>query len=344
MSPAITAAVANRSSHPLPTARARRRYALVIAVLLVLAVAFAIGLLVWDNPMPYGSDGFWRIARRRVVAVVVMAIVAACQGVATVCFQTVAANRIITPSIMGFESLYVAIQTSAVYLFGVVGLVSLQGVRQFVVQIVAMVALAVVLFGWLFSGRRHNDVQTMLLIGIVVGGGLRSIATFMQRLLTPSEFDILAARMFGNVSNADESYLPVAIPLVAVSAVALWSRSQRLNVLALGRDTSIRLGIDHRSEVMRVLFLVSVLMAVSTALVGPMTFFGFLAATIAYQLADTYDHRRVLPVALLAGFVFMSGAYFVLRHVFYAQGVVSIIIEAVGGACFLIVLLRRGHL
>lgn len=333
-----------RHSRPLPTARARRRYVLLVVALAVLCVVFAVGLLVWDNPVPYGTPGFWRIARRRAVSLVVMAVVAVSQAFATVSFQTAAHNRIITPSIMGFESLYVAIQTASVYFFGVVGLAALQGRTQFVFQVVVLVAMAFILYGTLLSGRFGADVQTMLLIGIVIGGGLRALATFMQRLLTPSEFDILSARMFGNVSNADESYLIIAVPLMIVTATALWLRAPRLNVLALGRDTSIRLGLEHRRELRVVLFLVSVLMAVSTALVGPMTFFGFLIATLAYQAADTYDHRLIFPVAALGGFAFLTGAYFVLRHIFYAQGVVSILIEMVGGSVFLIVLLRRGKL
>lgn len=334
----------DRHSRSLPTSRARRRYVVLVAALVVVCVVFAVGLLVWDNPVPYGTPGFWRIARRRAVSLVVMGVVAVAQAFATVSFQTATHNRIITPSIMGFESLYVAIQTGAVYFFGVVGLSSLQGRQQFVFQIVALVALAFALYGTLLSGRFGGDVQTILLIGIVIGGGLRALATFMQRLLTPSEFDILSARMFGNVSNADESYLVIAIPLVAVAVAALWWRARHLDVLALGRDTSIRLGLNHRRDLMTVLFLVSVLMAVSTALVGPMTFFGFLIATLAYQATDTYDHRLVFPVAALGGFAFLTGAYFVLRHIFYAQGVVSILIEMIGGTAFLVVLLRKGKL
>ena len=92
------------------------------------------------------------------------------------------------------------------------------------------------------------------------------------------------------------------------------------------------------------LLLVSVLMAVSTALVGPMTFLGFLVATLAYQFADTYDHKRIFPIAVLIGYVVLAGSYFIMRHVFYAQGVVSIIIELIGGSVFLIVILRKGRL
>ncbi|WP_292788148.1 MULTISPECIES: iron chelate uptake ABC transporter family permease subunit [unclassified Microbacterium] len=332
-----------RSAGAFTTPRARRRYIVVLVVLGVITLGSAFGLLAWDNPLPIGTPGFWRIAQHRATAVVVMALVAVAQAVATVSFQTVTNNRIITPSIMGFESLYRVVQTTTVYLFGVAGLVAIQGVGQFALQVLIMVGLAVVLYGWLLSGR-YGNLQIMLLVGIVIGGGLGAIATFMQRLLTPSEFDVLAARLFGNVSNADPSYLPLAIPLVIAASTLLWLRSRRLNVLALGPDAARSLGLDHRREQFLVLTLVAVLMATSTALVGPMTFLGFLVATLAYQFADTHDHRLIFPVAVLTAFSILAGAYFVMKNVFYAQGMVSILIEIVGGTVFLIVILRKGRL
>ncbi|WP_285115452.1 iron chelate uptake ABC transporter family permease subunit [Propionibacterium freudenreichii] len=325
------------------TRAARRRYLVVVVGLAVAAVAASFGLLAWANPMPVGSRGFWKIAQRRLASLVVIAVVAFSQALATVAFQTITNNRIITPSIMGFESLYRAVQTSAVYFLGVAGVVALQGVPQFLIQVAVMVALAVALYGTLLSGR-HANLQVMLLIGIVIGAGLGSVATFMQRMLSPSEFDVLSARMFGNISNAEASYLPVAVPLCLAAGLGLWVRSQRLNVMALGASAATGLGLNHRRETMLGLTLVSVLIAVSTALVGPMTFFGLLVATLTYSLAGTHDHRRIFPVAVLTGFVVLAGAYFVMRYVFYAQGMVSVIIELVGGTTFLIVLLRKGRL
>ncbi|WP_419775792.1 iron chelate uptake ABC transporter family permease subunit [Microbacterium barkeri] len=336
-------AAIRRSAAPLPTLRARRRYAILLAVLAALAAGAAFGLLAWDNPMPVGSEGFWRIANLRATNLVVLTVVAVCQAIATVTFQTVTENRIITPSIMGFESLYTAVQTSAVYFLGAAGVVALQGVPQFLLQVALMVGLSLLLYGWLLSGR-YGSLHIMLLVGIVIGAGLGSVSTFMQRLLTPSEFDVLAARLFGSIANADASYLPVALPLVGLAVIFILANGRRLNAIALGRDLSTSLGIDHRREVMRMLFFVSILMAVSTALVGPMTFLGFLVATLAYQFADTYDHRLVFPVAALTGFVVLAGAYFVMKNVFAAQGVVSIIIELVGGTVFLFVILREGRL
>lgn len=341
--PATVSAPPRPGSGALPTRRSRIRYGIVLAALTVLSVVSALGLLAVDNPMPYGSRGFWLIAELRITSVVVMLLVAFCQALATVAFQTVTNNRILTPSIMGFESLYRVVQTGAVYLLGVAGVVALQGRVQFVAQIALMVVLAALLYGWLLTGKRGN-MQVMLLVGIILGGGLGAVATFMQRLLSPSEFDVLSARLFGSVSNADPDYLPIAIPLALAAGILILLRSRRLDVVALGRETAVNLGIAHRREVIVTLLLVSVLIAISTAMVGPMTFFGFLVATLAYQFAGTYDHRYVLPVAVLTGFVVLAGAYALMKNVFYAQGVVSIIIELVGGTVFLLVILKKGRL
>ncbi|MEV0867170.1 iron chelate uptake ABC transporter family permease subunit [Brachybacterium paraconglomeratum] len=330
-------------SGAFPDAASRRRYWIVLAVLVVLAAGAALGLLAIGNPMPVGSRGFWLIAEMRVTSLVVMAVVAICQAVATITFQTVTNNRIITPSIMGFESLYTVIQTAAVYTLGVAGVVALQGPGQFLAQVAAMVGLSVLLYGWLLRGRYAN-IQVILLVGIIMGGGLGAVSTFMQRLLSPSEFDVLSARLFGSVTNASAEYLPFAIPLVIVATTLIWLNARTLNVIAMGRDVCINVGVDHGRQTIYSLVLVSVLMAVSTALVGPMTFFGFLVATLTYQLAGTHDHRRLLALGALTGFVVLAGAYFVMNHVFYAQGVVSIIIELVGGTVFLVVIMRKGRL
>ena len=325
------------------TSKSKRRYWLVVGALVVAALLFTAGLLSWGNPMEFCTRGYWLIAQRRLNSVIAMAVVALCQAVATVAFQTVTNNRIITPSIMGFESLYVAIHTSTVYFLGAAGLNNARTLEMFVVQMVLMVGLSLILYTWLLAGDNPN-MHAMLLVGIVLGGGLGSVSTFMQRLLTPSEFDVLTARLFGSVNNADPAYYPLAVPLVLVAAGLMMLNSRRLNVLGLGRDVAVNLGVNHKKHAVFTLVLVSVLMAVSTALVGPMTFLGFLVATLAYQFADTYDHRYVFPMAALLGYCILAGAYFIMNHIFYAQGVVSIIIELVGGLTFLIVVLRKGRL
>lgn len=340
------AAISPRSTRSVGSFRspaAARRYWIILLTLLALGVLLAFGLVAYGNPMEYGTRGFWLIAKRRSDALVAMVVVAVCQATATVAFHTVTNNRIITPSIMGFESLYVAINTSTIFFLGAAGLTASQTVGNFLLQMVIMVGLSLLLYSWLLTNR-SNSMHAMLLVGVVIGGGLGSLSTFMQRMLTPSEFDVLTARLFGSVNNAETEYYPIAIPLMVLAAVLLYANSRKLNVVALGRDAATNLGVSHKAHAIYTLVLVSVLMAVTTALVGPMTFLGFLVATLAYQFADTFDHRYLFPMATAIAFVVLAGAYFLMQHVFNAQGVVSIIIELVGGSVFLFVILRKGRL
>lgn len=332
-----------RSSGPFTTTGQRTKYIVLVAVLVALALLFTVLHMTYGNPIPFGEKGFWRIVNRRRDALIAIALVALCQAFATVSFHTATNNRIITPSIMGFESIYVAVQTSVIFFFGSVGLSKFDGTPAFLLQSGLMVLFAVALFSWLLSGKFGN-IQVMLLVGIVLGGGLRSLSTFMQRLLDPNEFDILTARTFGNIGNANTDNFGIVIPVVLVVCVLLYLRSRRLNVVALGSDTANNLGVNHRRELMILLLLISVLMAMTTSLIGPMTFLGFLVATIAYQLTDTYDHRLIFPVAALIGYVFLAGSYFIMRNFFDAEGAVTIIIELIGGSVFLLFILRKGRL
>ncbi|MDF2917932.1 MAG: enterobactin transporter permease, partial [Microbacterium sp.] len=268
-------------SSPTPVAR-RPRVWLRFVVLAIMVAAAAVLLLTWNIPLDPAQRGYWLAVELRVTTVATVAIVACCQAVATALFHTATGNRILTPSIMGFDALYVVMQTGLVFFFGGAALAATDGLAKVALQSLLMVAFATLLYGWLFAGKRGN-LHIMLLIGIVLGVGFGSLSTVMQRLLTPSDFDLLSARLFGNLSNSNPEYLPWAAVIVAVVLVVVWRRRRRLDVLTLGRDVATNLGLAYKREVTVLLILVAVLISVSTTLVGPMTFFGFIVATLAYQ-------------------------------------------------------------
>ncbi|NDK31427.1 iron chelate uptake ABC transporter family permease subunit [Nesterenkonia haasae] len=332
-----------RHSGPLTDRKHRRAYIVAVALMVALSVSFTAGILLWNNPTEPFSDGWWLIVGMRRDSLLTICLVALCHAVATIAFQTAVNNRIITPGIMGFGSLYTLIQTGTVFLFGAAGVNALVGVGPFFAQTIAMMLLATLLYTWLLSGKFSN-VHIMLLVGVVLGGTLGSLSNFMQRLLEPSTFDVLTARLFGNISNARTEYLPYAIPIALAVAVVFWLWAPRLNVMALGRTTAQNLGLNHNVELIKILALVSVLISLATALVGPMMFLGFLCAMLAYQFGDTYSHRLLFPLGVLAGYTVLSGSYFILRHVWDAGGAVTVIVELIGGVVFLYFILRKGRL
>lgn len=316
------------------------RRALPTLIVFAVALVLAVLILVYDNPAAPGSSGFWTIVRSRGTSLGTIALVAVCQAVATVLFHTATSNRILTPSILGFDALYVLTQTALVFFFGA-SAGGMDGIPKILAQSGLMIVFATILYGWLFSGKRAN-LHLLLLVGVVLGMGFGSVSTFMQRLLTPSEFDVLSARLFGSIGKANVDYLPIAAVIVALILAFVWARRRRYDVIALGRDVSVGLGLNYRREVVTILVLVAVLVSVSATLVGPMTFYGFLVATLAYQFARGDRHAEILPLAIGIGLVALLGATFILKHVFAAAGLVTVIIEFLGGLLFLIVILRKG--
>ena len=304
------------------------------------AIALAAAILVYGNPAAPGSAGFWIIVDSRLTSLGTIVLVSVCQAVATVLFHTATANRILTPSILGFDALYVLSQTALIFVFGMAA-VGMEGIPKIIAQSLLMIAFATLLYGWLFSGKRAN-LHLLLLVGVVLGIGFGSLSTFMQRLLTPSEFDVLSARLFGSIGRGNPDYLPIAGAIVVVVLVMVWRRRHVFDVVALGRDVATGLGVAYRREVVLILVTVAVLISVSATMVGPMTFFGFLVATIAYQFTREDRHAETLPLAIGVALVTLLGATFVLKHVFAAAGLVTVIIEFVGGLLFLAILLRKG--
>ncbi|WP_312068210.1 iron chelate uptake ABC transporter family permease subunit, partial [Exiguobacterium sp.] len=190
----------NRRASAFQSKRLERRYWILLILFLSGGVLSTIGLLLYNNPVPFDSPSFWPVVERRITAVITMAIAAICQSLATVAFHSVTSNRIITPSLLGFDALYSTIQTSMIFFFGAGALVGFTGTSAFLTQVAIMLTMSLLLYGWLLSGKYAN-LQLMLLVGIILGTGLNSLSSFMRKMLAPSEFDILQARLFGSVTN-----------------------------------------------------------------------------------------------------------------------------------------------
>ena len=333
----------SRSSKAFRSKKDEKRYWIILVSLIGLGLLSSYGLLVYNNPVPIDSPSFIPVVTRRIDALIAMLIAAVCHSLATVAFQSVTNNKIITPSLLGFESLYSVIQTSTMFFFGAGALISFTGIGPYLFQVAIMVVMSLLLYGWLLSGK-YGDLQLMLLVGIIIGTGLSAVSTFMRKLLAPSEFDLLQARLLGSVNNADSSYFPIVIPIIIVIAILLFLFSRKLNVLSLGRDVATTFGVNYKRSIIYTLVLVAVLMSISTSLIGPLTFYGFLVATLSYQAAPTYDHRYIFPMALAIAFCILTTAYFLMYHVFDSQAVVGVIIELFGGIIFLLVILRKRSL
>jgi iron complex transport system permease protein len=306
-------------------------------LVIVLSVA-TLGCIAAFMTIDLGGNITYALTRRG-IRVGAMLVVAVAVGLSTLMFQTVTANRILTPSIMGFDALYILIQTALVFALGSSTLLTAAPSLKFGVEVALMVVFSALLYRWLFTGGT-GSLHLMLLVGIVIGTLFRGFSSLLQRLMEPSEYIVLQDLFFASFNQVEPVLLGISAVVVALAAAVVWKLRKTFDVLALGRDTAINLGVDHRRIVTLVLVLCSILVAVSTALVGPVTFFGLLVVSLAYQMVRKFSHAALIPIVCLLGAITLVGGQLVLERVFGFATALSVIIEFAGGLLFLYLLLK----
>ncbi|MCM6763697.1 iron chelate uptake ABC transporter family permease subunit [Rathayibacter sp. ZW T2_19] len=266
-----------------------------------------------------------------------MVIAAAAIGVATVLFQTVTANRILTPGIMGFDAVFLMIQVVSAFAIGPTILVAAPPLASWLVELLLMAGVVVALYSWLFV-RRRLDLHVIVLAGLVLGVLLRSVTSFLQRLLDPDTFAIVQNLTFASFTSVDrELLLPTGLVVVAAIA-SLWPIRRSLDVLALGEATAVSLGVEHRRVVLHTIIAIALMVAASTALVGPVAFFGLIVANVAYG-AVGHRHARSIPAAVAVGVVALVGGQLVLDRMLGFGTELPVVVEFVGGVLFILLVL-----
>lgn len=310
---------------------AERRLSALAGLLLATVLLF----LCWNLRAPYGF-----ILSLRTEKLVVLVLVGAASGAATVIFQTIAANRLLTPGIVGFDALFVFLQASLVMTLGGAGYATLPELPKFIAETVLLTGAAMAMFGVLFL-KGTEDVIRMILTGVVLGALLRGLAGLAQRLLDPSEFAVVQQAGIASFNAVDGRTVWIGGTVLVLALVAAWRLSPSLDVAALGRIKSRSLGLGHDRLVLLCLAIVSALVAVSTALVGPIVFLGLLASSLAHVILNDHRHARLIPAASLIGAIILVAGQAVFERLLGLQSALAIVVEFAGGLLFLALVLGR---
>ncbi|MFS0577411.1 iron chelate uptake ABC transporter family permease subunit [Sporosarcina sp. 179-K 3D1 HS] len=308
-----------------------------LLILTVLAAVFC-GLYLF-----HGLNGSFDYALpRRGIKVLAMVITGVAIAYSTVIFQTITHNRILTPSIMGLDSLYLLLQTMVIFFLGSGHVTVVNKHVNFILSVATMVVFALLLYRFLFKSGKQ-PIYFLLLVGIIVGTFFGSISTFLQVLIDPNEFLRVQDKMFASFNNVSGELVWWALGFVAIALIIGWRSIDELDVLSLGRDTAINLGVSYDKIVKRMLVLSAVLISVSTALVGPITFFGLIVANLSYQFFKTYKHSILIIGASVMSVIALVGGQWVVERVFTFSTTLSVIINFIGGVYFIYLLLKESR-
>lgn len=308
-----------------------------ISILFLIALALS-GLYLFHDL----NGGFDYILPRRGVKLLAMVFTAIAIAYATVIFQTITHNRILTPSIMGLDSLYLLIQTIIIFFFGSSHFIVTNKHLNFLLSVGAMVAFALLLYQLLFK-KGEQKIYFLLLIGIIVGTLFESMGTFLQVLIDPNEFLTVQDRMFASFNNVNNELVSLSMILIIAVVLFNWRSNKYLDVLSLGRDTAMNLGVAYDQVVKKMLIIVAVLIAIATGLVGPITFFGLIVANLSYQFFSTYKHDTLIIGAVMISVIALVGGQWLVERIFTFSTTLSVIVNFFGGVYFIYLLLKESR-
>lgn len=277
---------------------------------------------------------------QRIPKLIAIVLTGGCIAFSSMIFQTITNNNILTPSVLGLDSLYILVQTLIVFIVGIDSKFIASKSHNFLLSVVVMVIASFVLYKKLFE-KSGNNIFFLLLVGMIFGTLFKSMSTFMQVVIDPNEYATLQNSLhasFGNVNT--EILLIAAIMLIAIIPF-IYDELKYLDVLCLGKDNAINLGVDYDKVVKKMIIVVSILVSISTALVGPITFLGLLVVNVTKQLLSTYKHSYLIVASILISISTLVGGQFLVERVFSFNTTLSVIINFVGGVYFIYLLLKE---
>ena len=276
----------------------------------------------------------------RAPKLIAMLITAFAIGGASIVFQSIINNTIVTPCLLGMNSLYTLIHTAVVFSAGSGSIIAVNANLSFAVDVVLMGVVATVIYSYLFQKTNHN-VLYVLLIGTVLTSFFSSIQSTLTRVMDPNEYDSLLSTLVASFSNVNSEIILFSLVVLAVLISVLRKDLALLDVLTLGKAQAINLGVDYDRSIRRLLLGVTLAIAVATAMVGPISFMGLIIANLSRQLLKTYRHSQLILGSVFFGMIILVAGQLIVEHVYSYAIPISVFITVGGGIYFLYLLLTR---
>ncbi|EGP2596042.1 iron chelate uptake ABC transporter family permease subunit [Campylobacter coli] len=280
--------------------------------------------------------------KNRFLQIAAIVIVAICIAISTVIFQTLCNNKILTPAIIGLDSLYMLLQSALIFSLGSANLSVYKNDINFLITLACMVVFSLGLYKILFSSDK--SIYLIMLLGLIFGTLFSTLSSFFEILIDPDEFMVIQGRMFASFDNVAFDVLALAYIVTLLSFIWIFRYMKFLDPLSLGKDLSINLGINYQKISKHLMIIIAILTSISTALVGPITFLGLLVVNITYELFKSSKHSILLLACVLINILALLGGVFFVSRVFDYNTTISVIINFLGGIYFIYLVLKGNKL
>ena len=192
--------------------------------------------------------------------------------------------------------------------------------------------------------RENTNLFFLLMIGMIFGTLFSSLSSFMQMVIDPNEYLVLQNKLFASFNNVNVDILFLTIILVLLMIPFVWDDIKYYDVMSLGKDQAINLGVDYDKIMKKSFVIIAILIAISTSLVGPLTFLGILVANITREMMKTYKHSYLITVSILVSIFTLVFGQVLMERILHLSTPVSVVINMIGGIYFMYLLYKESRI
>lgn len=279
------------------------------------------------------------ILSRRSQQLVALILCACFIAISALAFQTMTQNRILTPGILGFDSLYIVIQTTVVYFSSFLGFLIIDRTLNFFVSIILMVGLTLLMYR-LILRKNKNNLVLLLLMGMIISTLASNYVSFIQILMNPEEFQTVISITSVTIININTQLIWWSVPALIILISWFLFESATLDVMNLGEVQAKNLGVAYEKKQNLYLILIAVGISISTALIGPLSFLGLIAVNSAKELYKHYQHRRLMIISSMVAIIFLILGQSIVEATGFIS-TVTMLIQMVGGIYMIILILKE---
>ena len=343
---------------------ARRRLTRPLLMLILMAVAAIVAVGVgaalgsvtigWHDLLLYATTGHAAdpastvlLDQIRMPRVITAAVVGAGLGIAGLLMQTLFANPLADPYILGVSSgasLGVALVTLGT---GTVtgSFVSLIGGQRLAVAAAAATGSAVVLLLILVINRWVRSVTTLLIAGVMFSSVIGAFTSLLLAFADPTRLQRYVMWGLGSYGGVTRGDLAVLVPVVLAAILVAGLLARSLNAMLLGERYARSMGVRVGTLRVAAMIATALIAGAVTAYCGPIAFLGIAVPHLARLVIGSSDHRLLMPASILVG-VIVSSLCSVVAQLPGEDAVLPINVTSalVGAPVVIVVLLRSRRL
>jgi iron complex transport system permease protein len=275
----------------------------------------------------------------RLPRILAAAVAGGALAVAGVAFQGLTRNPLAEPSVLGISSgAAFGVVVAQIFGLGIAPLEAL-GVTAFAFGGALLAATAVYLVARVPGGL---SIQTLLLAGVIVGIFFGAAITVLISIVDFDRLGGVVHWLLGNLAPLPPASLALFAALAGAGVLVVLRHARELNVLALGEESALQLGVDAERLKRRIFLGAALLTGAVVAFAGPIGFVGLIVPHALRGLLGQ-DNRLLVPTAALAGGVFLLAADTLARNVVAPAELSVGVITAFCGAPFFVYLLRTRY-